>query len=57
MPRARPEIGRRFGLIRERLAVSGQEFGVYVTLEGWVRYQMRPQIATAETILCISGYA
>jgi len=43
--------------MRERLAECCREFGVAATLEGWARYQMSAQIATAETIPGVSGYA
>jgi hypothetical protein len=39
------------------LAECCREFGVDATLEGCARYQMRAQIATAETVPGVSGYA
>jgi len=43
--------------MREPLAECCREFGVDATLGGWARYQMGAQIATAETIPDVSGYA
>jgi len=57
MPRGRPENRSEVRLMREPLAECCREFGVDATLGGWARYQMGAQIATAETIPDVSGYA